>query len=120
MPTEVGHDVSKLGGADKAVSVLIEDLEGLFDLFFAIGVLHLPGHHRQELGEVDGAVSVGIDLVDHVLKFSLCGVLTQRAHDGAKLPCGDRAVSICHHTVRYRLRRREVVSDLYRTRRKPP
>lgn len=34
-------------------------------------------------GEVNGAVVVGIDLVDHVLQLRLAGVLAQGAHDGA-------------------------------------
>lgn len=59
------------------------DLEGLLDLLLAVRVLHLTGHHGQELGEVDGTVAVGVDFVDHVLQLRLSGVLTERAHDGA-------------------------------------
>ena len=29
-------------------------------------VLHLPGHHGEELGEVDRAVAVGVHLGDNV------------------------------------------------------
>ena len=47
--------------------------------------LHLLGHQGQELGEVNSTVAVGIDLIDHVLKLSLRGVLAERAHNGAKL-----------------------------------
>jgi len=47
--------------------------------------LHLLGHQGQELGEVNGTVAVGIDLIDHVLKLSLRGVLAEGAHNGAKL-----------------------------------
>ena len=43
-------------------------------------VLHLPGHHGQKLGEVDGAVTVSVHLVDHVLKLGLSGVLAQGPH----------------------------------------
>jgi len=32
--------------------------------------------------EVNGAVVVGIDLVDHVLELRLAGILAERAHDG--------------------------------------
>lgn len=42
-------------------------------------------------GKVDGAVVVGIDLVDHVLQLGLGGVLAKRAHDGAELLGGDLA-----------------------------
>lgn len=33
--------------------------------------------------EINGAVVVGVHLVDHVLKLRLAGVLAERAHDGA-------------------------------------
>ena len=103
MPTEVGHNVPQLGRADVTVSVLIKDLEGLFDLLLTIGVLHLPGHHGQELGEINSAIAIGVDLVDHILKFSLCGVLAQRTHDSSKFPRGDRTVTIYHCAIRHRL-----------------
>ena len=32
--------------------------------------------------EVNGAVVVGIDLVDHVLELRLAGILAERAHNG--------------------------------------
>ena len=103
MPTEVGHDMPQLGRADVTVSILIKDLERLLDLLLAISVAHLPGHHGQELGEIDSAVAIGVDLVDHILEFSLCRVLAQRTHHGAKLPRGDRTVAIYHRTIRHRL-----------------
>lgn len=39
-------------------------------------------------------LTVSIHLIDHVLQFSLCGVLAQRPHDGAKLFGGDGAIAI--------------------------
>ena len=39
--------------------------------------------------EVNGAVVVGIDLVDHVLKLRLGGVLAQGPHDSPQLLGGD-------------------------------
>jgi hypothetical protein len=104
------HDVAQLGGRDKAVVVAIEHLERFADLLLGISILHLAGHHGQEFyrlsmagfwgegadngggghtGEVDGAVVVGVNLVDHVLQLRLGGVLSKRAHDGAKLLGGD-------------------------------
>ena len=35
---------------------LVKDTEGLSDLLLAVRVLHLSGHHGQELGEVNGPV----------------------------------------------------------------
>ena len=37
-----------------------------FFVFSPVCVLHLPGHHGEELGEVDRAVAVGVNLGDNV------------------------------------------------------
>mmetsp|Transcript_5766 Transcript_5766/g.11783 ORF Transcript_5766/g.11783 Transcript_5766/m.11783 type:complete len:206 (+) Transcript_5766:195-812(+) len=92
--TKVGHHVTQLSSGDEAVAVLVEHLEGLLQLLLRVGVLHLLGHQGKELGEIDGAVAVGIDLVDHVLKLGLGGVLAEGAHHGAKLLGGNGAVAI--------------------------
>ena len=34
-------------------------------VFSPVCVLHLPGHHGEELGEVDRAVAVGVNLGDN-------------------------------------------------------
>lgn len=39
-------------------------------------------------------LTVSIHLIDHVLKFGLCGILAERPHDSAKLFGGDGAVAI--------------------------
>merc|ERR1719152_535184 len=59
--TEGGHDLSKLSGGDKLVSISVEDLEGFSEFFLSIGILDLSGHQGKELWEIDGSVSVGID-----------------------------------------------------------
>jgi hypothetical protein len=109
------HDMAELGGGDEAVVVAVEHLEGLADLFFGIGVFHLAGHHCEEFcvmleaiihalrsiraeirrtREVNGAIVVGVDLVDHILQFRLGRVLAQGAHDGAEFFGGDLSCSI--------------------------
>lgn len=88
---DAGHDVPELSGGNEAVVVTVEDLEGLANLLLGVGILHLARHHGEELGEVNGAVVVGVDLVDHVLKLRLRRVLAERAHDGAELLGGDLA-----------------------------
>lgn len=95
------------------------NLEGLADFLLRVGVLHLPCHHGQELWlgtsvrdsrlrhrgnnrapvfkgrasertrEVNGAVVVGVDLVNHILQLGLGRVLTQGPHDRAELLGGD-------------------------------
>lgn len=39
-------------------------------------------------------LTVSVHLVDHVLEFSLGGVLSQRAHDSSKLFGGDGAIAV--------------------------
>ena len=41
--------------------------------------------------EINSAVVVGINLVNHVLELGLGRVLSEGAHDGAQLLCGDLA-----------------------------
>ena len=92
--SEIGHDVAQLGSADEAVAITIEDLEGFNQLLFSVGILHLARHQRQELGEVNCSVAICVNLVDHVLQFSLGGVLIQRSHHGSQLFGGDGAIAI--------------------------
>merc|ERR1719189_1967031 len=92
--TKVGHDMAELRSADEAVAVAIEHLEGFDQLLLCVGVFHLARHEGQKLGKVDGAITICVDLVDHVLELSLCGVLPQRPHHCAQLLCGDCAVAI--------------------------
>eukprot|EP00092_Neocalanus_flemingeri_P021680 GFUD01023518.1.p1 GENE.GFUD01023518.1~~GFUD01023518.1.p1 ORF type:complete len:103 (+),score=7.18 GFUD01023518.1:99-407(+) len=53
-----------------------------------------PRHHCQELRKVNGSVPVCVHLVDHVLQFSLSGVLPEGPHDGPQLFGGDSAVTV--------------------------
>lgn len=43
--------------------------------------------------EVDGAVVVSVNLVDHILKFRLGGVLAEGSHDSAQLLGSDLTCS---------------------------
>lgn len=71
----------ELSGRDESVSILVKDLEGLLDLLFAVGVSDLSAHHGQELGKIDLAVSVSIDLR---------AIMTKRdASDVRWIWCGD-------------------------------
>merc|ERR1719400_2948905 len=66
---KIGHDVAQLCRADETISVAIEHLERLDQILLGVCVLHLSCHQRQELREIDGPISVCVDLVDHVLEF---------------------------------------------------
>jgi hypothetical protein len=60
--SEVCHDMTKFSSGDESVSILVENFEGFEDLFFAVGILHLAGHHRQEFREVDSTTAIGVNL----------------------------------------------------------
>merc|ERR1719424_884358 len=61
----------QLRSADETVPIAIEDFESFDQLLLSVGVLHLTGHQRQELWEIDRSISICIDFVDHVLELSL-------------------------------------------------
>jgi hypothetical protein len=46
-------------------------------------IAEFPGSASGRTWEVNGAVVVSINLVDHVLELRLAGILAERAHDGA-------------------------------------
>merc|ERR550514_1807768 len=91
---KVGHHMPQLRSTDETVTIPIKNLEGFDELLLCISVLHLAGHQREELWEIDGAVTIGIHFVDHILKLCLGWVLPQRAHDCAQLLGGDGAITI--------------------------
>ena len=62
--------------------------------FLRVRVLHLPGHQRREFWEINGAVSVGIRSVDHVLQLSLCRILIEDCMTVPQLLGGQSAVAI--------------------------
>ena len=57
---------------------------------FGVRVLHLPGYQRREFWEINGAVSVGI----HVLQLSLCRILIEDCMTVPQLLGGHSAVAI--------------------------
>jgi hypothetical protein len=92
--TEVGHDVAQFSSRNESIAILVEHTECFLDFFLRICVLHLASHKGEELREINGAIAISIDLVDHILKFSLSGVLSKRAHDCPKFLGGDGSVTI--------------------------
>lgn len=60
--TQVGHNVTKFGGGNETVAVLVEHLEGFQDFFFRISILHLARHHRQKLREINRSATIRVDL----------------------------------------------------------
>jgi len=91
---EVGHDVTKFGGGDETIAVLVKDSECFSDFFLGVGGLHLSCHHGKEFWEVNGAVAISVNLVDHVLEFSFGGVLAEGSHDGSEFLGGDGTIAV--------------------------
>ena len=48
----------------------------------------------EEVGEVHSAVSVGVDLVDHVPEFGLCEPLAKKVQDGNDVLGGDGSIAV--------------------------
>merc|ERR1712151_584704 len=61
---EIGHDMAELCCTDEAIAIAIENLEGLNELLLRVRVLHLTRHERQELWKINGAIAIGVHLVD--------------------------------------------------------
>lgn len=92
--TQVCHDMPQLSSADESIAILVEDFKRLLDLLFAIGITHLPRHHGEEFREIDGAVSICINFVNHVLELCFRGILAKGTHDGAQFLGRDSAIAI--------------------------
>merc|ERR1712117_338101 len=92
--SEVSYDVTELSSRDETVTITIEDLEGLDKLLLSISVLHLTGHEGEELWEINGSVTISIDLIDHILELSLSWVLSERSHDSSELFGGDGTITV--------------------------
>uniref|UniRef100_A0A8R7QCM5 Uncharacterized protein n=1 Tax=Triticum urartu TaxID=4572 RepID=A0A8R7QCM5_TRIUA len=95
---EADHDVAQLGLGDVAVVVLVEHPEGLPELLLGVGGVRvgvgLAGHERQELGELDGAVAVGVHVAHHVPQLLGRRGLAQGADDRGQLLRRDAAVAV--------------------------
>merc|ERR1719384_2568704 len=91
---EIGHDMAQLCRADESIPITIENFEGFDEFLFGVCILHFSSHERQELGEIDRAVSICVHFVYHVLELSLRWILPQGSHHGAELLRGDGAIAI--------------------------
>mmetsp|Transcript_35126 Transcript_35126/g.78178 ORF Transcript_35126/g.78178 Transcript_35126/m.78178 type:complete len:206 (+) Transcript_35126:571-1188(+) len=91
---QVGHHMPQLSSRDEAVSILIEHFESLPQLLLLISFLHLACHKSKEFREVNGAVAISINLIDHVLQFCLSWVLPKGTHHRPKLLCCNCSICI--------------------------
>ena len=65
------------------------------ELILLIGVLHVALHQVAELIKFESAVSICIDLIDHVLELLVSRILAELPHGLAQLGDCDRAIAIC-------------------------
>merc|ERR1711966_440002 len=56
-----------------------------FSMSSRVLLAHLGGHHHQELGELDGAVAVVVDIGDHLLQLLVLDLEAEGAHGGLEL-----------------------------------
>ena len=61
----------------------------LVRVLLLVHIRRLPGYHGEELWELNGAISVRVHLLDHLLKCRLCGVLPQQPHHAAQFHGAD-------------------------------
>merc|ERR1719502_551738 len=92
--TKVCHDMAQLCSADKTVSIFVKNFESLNKLLLRVNIFHFTCHKRQELRKIYRAISIGINLVNHVLKLSFCWILAQRSHDSSQFFCGNGTIAI--------------------------
>jgi hypothetical protein len=82
---QTAYNVAKSAKKDSMISSSESDI---------LQQVHLARHDIEELGEIDHAVAVSVDLVDHVLKLGLGRKLAERAHHSADKLGFDGAVAI--------------------------
>jgi hypothetical protein len=65
--------------------VIVEQLEDLLDVLTRILLAHLAGHHLEELGELNGAVAIAIDVGKHLLELLVLDLAAEGAHGSLEL-----------------------------------
>merc|ERR1719263_85333 len=70
---------------DLVGGVVVEQLEHLLDVLTGVLLAHLAGHHLQELGELDGAIAVVVNVSDHLLELLVLDLEAEGAHGGLEL-----------------------------------
>jgi len=79
---------------DGAVAVDVKNGKRLFEILENLVGLHALGVQLDELLQVDVAVAVAVDFLDHSGNLLLGGVLAEALHHGAELRRGDSSVAV--------------------------
>uniref|UniRef100_A0A0A8XUJ0 Uncharacterized protein n=1 Tax=Arundo donax TaxID=35708 RepID=A0A0A8XUJ0_ARUDO len=94
---ELGHGVCELGGGDESVAVAVEDAEEPAELVLGVGGAigeEVGGDERDELGELDEAVGVGVGALDERVELVGAGLEPQRAEEGPQLQLRQAPVGV--------------------------
>merc|ERR1711868_180837 len=92
--TELLSHAGEVAEGDLVGVVIIEELEDLLDVLTGVLLAHLAGHHLEELGELDGAVAVVVNVGDHLLELLVLDLKAEGTHGGLKLTDVDHARGI--------------------------
>ena len=83
--TELLSHAGEVAEGDLVGVVVIEELEHLLDVLTGVLLAHLAGHHLKELGELDGAVAIVVDVGDHLLELLVLDLEAKGTHGGLEL-----------------------------------
>merc|ERR1712046_403589 len=89
--TELLSNTGEVAEGDLVGVVVIEELEHLLDVLACVLLTHLASHHLEKLGELDGAVSVVVDVGDHLLELLVLNLEAEGTHGGLELADVDGA-----------------------------
>merc|ERR1712032_1804646 len=78
--TELLSNTSEVLERNLGSTIVIEQLEHLLDVLTGVLLTHLASHHAEELSKLDSAVTVVVDVCDHLLELLVFDLKTQGAH----------------------------------------
>jgi len=83
--TELLGNTGEVAEGDLVGVVVVEQLEDLLDVLAGVLLAHLAGHHLEELAELDGPVTVVVDVSDHLLELFVLDLETKGTHGSLEL-----------------------------------
>merc|ERR1712179_363527 len=83
--TELLSNTGEVAEGDLVGVVVIKQLEHLLDVLAGVLLTHLGSHHLEELSKLDGAVTVVVDVSNHLLELLVLDFEAESAHGGLEL-----------------------------------
>merc|ERR1719465_153279 len=78
--TELLSNTGEVAEGDLVGVVIVKQLEHLLDVLASVLLTHLASHHLEELSKLDGAVTVVVDVGDHLLKLLVLDFEAESTH----------------------------------------